>query len=121
MNEVLKALQQHMTAMGLEYEFETYTGEKNPYWIGEYYGAQDSDEGGYMTHSPLLTGFAIGAKAELYDQADRARKYFQNGATMQVDDTSVACWVQAVMAIPQETEELTKIQITLKVQTWERC
>lgn len=121
MEAVLEALAIQMSILKLPYALNTYRGNENPCWVGEYYGGTDGDECGSLVHAPILSCFALKAEKELFSQVEKVRRRFQLGCLYEASDgTRVSMWLESIRNIPQDDKKLCKTEIALNILTLER-
>lgn len=121
--QVLKIIDQGMTALGLEYGFGEYFGNPvvYPYWVGEYQEVEPNTEDGLQESTFLLTGFSRGSWLDLENAKERIENYFNkvSGKIVMADNGSaVAIFYASSLIVPTGDAELKKIQINLSVKEW---
>lgn len=121
--QVLKIIDQGMTALGLEYGFGEYFGNPvvYPYWVGEYQEVEPNTEDGLQESTFLLTGFSRGSWLDLENAKERIENYFNkvSGKIVMADNGSaVAIFYASSLVVPTGDAELKKIQINLSVKEW---
>lgn len=121
--QVLKIIDQGMTALGLEYGFGEYFGNPvvYPYFVGEYQEVEPNTEDGLQESTFLLTGFSRGSWLDLENAKERIENYFNkvSGKIVMADNGSaVAIFYASSLIVPTGDAELKKIQINLSVKEW---
>lgn len=122
----LSILSEAMKALGLEYGFGIYRGNRNgeivyPYFVSEYTESPIIDESGLQEATIMLTGFHRGLWEELEAAKEKIENYFDkvSGKTVMAEDGSaVAIFYENTLIVPKEDAELKSIQINLSVKEW---
>lgn len=108
------------TELGLSYAFLRWQGDvAYPYLIGEYTETAEADESGMMDTTFILTVFTRDTWLSLEEVRKTIQDTFQNGYRTVTDDgTGVAIYYASSFPIPQEDEELKRMQINLVIKEW---
>lgn len=121
MNNVIKAIEDSMQDMGLNYAFMRWNGKPAyPYFVGEYTEVESITEDGYQETPFMLNGFSRGSWFELEQQKGLIENYFNKvtGKMVTTDNSVVAVFYANGFPVPTEEAELKRIQINLKVKEW---
>ena len=121
MIEVLRAINNQMAALGLNYEFREMTKSPPtyPYWVGEYTEPEPTGEDGKEEPVIMLSGFTRGAYLDLETQAEQIRNYYKHGKTaLNNDGSAVIVNYAGGFPVPTGELELKKMQINLSVRLW---
>ena len=121
--QVLKLVSEGMTAMGIEYDFETYKKHPvvYPYFVGQYTEQEPMTEDGQQESTIMLTGFHRGTWLELEDTKEKIENYFNrvSGKTVITDNGSaVAIFYAGSLIVPTGDAELKSIQVNLHCKEW---
>lgn len=121
---VLEAVNGIMDELGLNYEFEEWSGEPvYPYWTMKYLGGYHSDEGGRSEHYPILVGHTISEDDDwqpLWDEVEKIRDYFKHCANYVCEDGSVFyAKIQDITSFPSQIPSHKTVEISLSARTWE--
>ena len=120
--EVLKAVNEAMESLGINYEFMEYkkTPIEYPYFVGEYQEVPLSVESGESETSFELNGFTRGLWSDLESAKERIRDYFDitTGKLLRTKSGAIAIFYLNSLVIPTESAELKRIQVNLLVKEW---
>lgn len=123
---VLSEIKDAMSALGLEYGFELYSGNSNgdiiyPYFVGGYTEPESMTEDGYSECTVMLTGFSRGSALELETARAAIEEYFNRTSgriCIQADGSVIIIFYGNAFNIPQNEADLHSIQINLIVKEW---
>lgn len=120
---VLKIVSDAMEALGIEYDFGTYSRNPviYPYFVGEYTETEATTEDGLQESTFLLTGFSRDKWLTLENAKERIQDYFDkvSGKVVMADNGSaVAIFYAYSLIVPTGDAELKSIQIQLSVKEW---
>lgn len=120
--QALTAVKDGMKAIGINYEFGTWTKDVvYPYFTGEYQETPPTSENGMQETTFLLTGFTRGTWLELEEAKEKIKNYFNkvSGKTVIAEDGSaVAIFYEHSLIVPTGDAELKRIQINLSIKEW---
>lgn len=120
--DVLVIIKDAMNELGLRYEFEVYTDKiRYPYFTGEYQEVAPVSEDGMQESTFILTGFTRGSPLALEEAKEAVENKFDRTGGQIVTTESgnvVAIFYDSAYVIPQEDEELKRIQINLTIKEW---
>lgn len=121
---VLEAINGIMDELGLDYEFEEWSGENTyPYWTMTFLGDYHGDESSRKEHYPILTGHMISEDDNwqpLWDQVQKIHRYFTPEATYVCEDGSVFhAKIQDIQAFQSQIPSHKTVDISLSARTWE--
>ena len=119
MNEtVLKLLAEKMQELGISYAFLQWNGEPvYPYFIGEYTEEPEQDESGEMDIAFILTGFTRSSWLSLEEAKARIAEGLRDCVTIR-DGYAIAIYYSYSMPVPQEPDELKRMEIHLDIKVW---
>lgn len=122
MEDVLKAVNDSMQAIGLNYEFMEWTKPPDyPYWVGEYSENEATTEDGFCDGTLILTGFTRGKWLDLEQNKKKIEQRFDaiNGRATTTDIGSVVViFYGGSLPIRTGDAELKKIQVNLIFKKW---
>ena len=120
--DALAIINDAMTELGLHYEFEVYTDEiQYPYFTGEYQEVAPVSEDGMQETAFILNGFTRGSPLGLEEAKEAVVNRFDRTSGHIVTTESgnvVAIFYDSAYVIPQEDEELKRMQINLTIKEW---
>lgn len=119
---VLKFINEQMEALQIPYEFGEWTSEvQYPYFVGECTEVESVTEDGGSEASFILTGFHRGDFITLDEIKNKVKKHFPSvhGLRVQTESGAIAAFYGGAFFIPTGEAKLRKIQINLKIKTWE--
>lgn len=119
---VLKFINEQMEALRIPYEFGGWTSAVSyPYCVGEYSENEPVTEDGASEVPFILTFFHRGNRITLEEIKDKIKKHFHpvHGYRAQTDSGAIAAFYGGAFFIPTGEAELHKLQINLKIKTWE--
>lgn len=120
--DVLKAINEAMSDMGLNYEFMEWTSKPAyPYFVGEYQEAEPTSEDGLQESTFMLTGFTRSTWLTLEESKEKIKNYFDkiSGRTVIAENgNALAVFYSHSLVIPTGDAELKKIEIYLDVKEW---
>lgn len=120
--QALTAIKDGMKALGINYEFGTWTKKPvYPYFTGEYQEVPPSSEDGMQETTFLLTGFTRGSWLDLEEAKKKIMNHFNKvgGNIVIADDgTAVAIFYDNSLIVPTGDAELKRIQINLSIKEW---
>lgn len=121
MREILKVINDQMTAIGINYEFGRMSKSlpEYPYWVGEYTEPESMTEDGKEQPTIILTGFSRGKYLELETEKSKIKERFRRGVSLLTENGSAVyiCYGGSI-PIPQEDDDLKKIQVNLNIKYW---
>lgn len=118
---MLKALNDELEKLGLNYEFGemTKTPIAYPYWVGDYTEPESMTEDGLEQPTVMLTGFNRGSWAALEEQKKLLKDHFKHGVTVITDAGDAVVFFYAdSLNVPLDEGELKKCQVNLAVKIW---
>lgn len=121
MLEILNTIKSRMNSLGLSYEFGrmTQTPLSYPYWVGEYTEIEGLNEDGKEESTIILTGFSRGKFLELEKEKSIIKEHFRDGVLYYSEKGSTIYITYArAIPIPQEDDDLKKIQVILNIKYW---
>lgn len=118
---MLGVMNKQLEGLGLNYEFQRMT--KNPvtypYWVGDYTEPESMTEDGLEEPTFMLTGFARGTFAQLEDEKNKIKDHFKHGISVITESgAAVVIFYAGCIPIPQESDDLKKIQVNLQLKIW---
>jgi hypothetical protein len=119
---VLKFINEQMEALQIPYEFGEWTSEvQYPYFVGECTELEPTTEDGASESSFILTGFHRGDYITLEEIKNKIKKHFPSvhGLRVQTESGAIAAFYGGAFFVPTGEAKLRKIQINLKIKTWE--
>jgi hypothetical protein len=119
---VLQFINEQMEALGIPYEFGGWTSDViYPYGVGEYSENEPVTEDGASEVHFILTFFHRGNRITLEEIKEKIKKHFHpvHGLRVQTDSGAIAAFYGGAFFIPTGEAELQKLQINLKIKTWE--
>ncbi len=120
--DVLKVIDDAMTQLKLRYEFERYISKiEYPYFTGEYQESPPASENGMQEGTFVLNGFTRGSPMALEEAKEQIEDLFDrtSGYTVTMDSGNVvAVFYSESFVIPEDDEELKRIQINLTIFEW---
>lgn len=119
---VLQFMNEQMEALGIPYEFGGWTsGVSYPYCVGEYSENEPITEDGASEVPFILTFFHRGKRITLEEIKDKIKKHFHpvHGCRVQTESGAIAAFYGGAFFIPTGEAELHKLQINIKIKTWE--
>lgn len=117
----LKFINEQMTSIGINYEFDAWTSEvKYPYFVGEHHEDEASTEDGAESSYMIVTGFNRGKYMALEEAKNKIKKHFDpiNGLRAKTDSGAIAVFFCGAFNIPSGEADLKKMQITLRIKEW---
>ena len=119
MNEiVLTLLSEKMQELGIAYAFLQWNGEPvYPYFIGEYTEEPEQTESGEMQIDFILSGFTRGSWLSLEEARAKIAEKFRDFVTIR-NGYGIAIYYSHSYPIPQETDELKRMEIHLTIKVW---
>ena len=119
MNEtVLGFISKLLSSLGINYQFMQWNGEPQyPYFVGVYSEAPELDESGEMRIDFILSGFTRGSWLELEEAKTKIAEGTRDVRAV-IDGIGIAVFYSSSIPVPEETDELKRIQITLDVRVW---
>ena len=121
MREVLELIAESMQSLGINDEFERWSGEPDyPYFVGEYQQTAPVNEDGEQDAAFTLTGFTRGAWLELEQCRESIERLFDPvaGYRTMKGRNAIAVYYDAATPVPTDTDELRRIQIDLTCKKW---
>lgn len=124
MDNVLEAVNAIMDELGLNYEFQEWSGEDvYPYWTMEFLGNYHTDESGRAEHYPTLTGHSIEEGDDwgaLWDEVEMIREKLKRNVTYRCEDGGVVTiGIQDILSFPSQIPTHKTVDISLSIRTWE--
>ena len=119
---VLQFINEQMEALELPYEFGGWTSDVvYPYCVGEYSENEPIAEDGGFEVPFILTFFHRGNRITLEEIKDKIKKHFPSvhGLRVRTESGAIAAFYGGAFFIPTGEAELHKLQINLKIKTWE--
>ena len=119
---VLKFINEQMEALGIPYEFGGWTsGVVYPYGVGECTENEPITEDGASEVPFILTFFHRGSRIALEEIKDKIKQHFHPvcGYRTQTESGAIAAFYGGAFYIPTGEADLKKLQINLKIKTWE--
>lgn len=119
---VLQFINEQMEALQIPYEFGEWTSDvKYPYFVGEGTELEPTTEDGASEISFILTGFHRGDYITLEEIKNKIKKHFHpvHGLRAQTESGAIAVFYGGAFFVPTGEAELRRIQINLKIKTWE--
>jgi len=117
---VLKAVDDSMKEIGINYEFGEWTSTLvYPYFTGEYQEIESLSESGEEEKQFILNGFARGEGAflALENAKEQIKEYLKDGRLVSTEKSVVAIfYANALANLPTGDAELKRIQINLTVK-----
>lgn len=114
----LTLINSELEKLGINYAFLRWNGTvKYPYFVGEYTENPENDESGEMDHTFIINGFTRDSWLSLERVKEKIADHFRDYTTIN-DGIGVAIYYSNSIPIPQDTDELKRIQITLQVKEW---
>lgn len=116
MKKVLKIINGEMQNLNIPYTFDGWDKDiELPQFIGEISEVPTLDEDGLSEYTFILTGYAVKNEVDyLFEVAERLKQRYKpscvvNGIVIMYDNT---------MPIDTNTDDLKRIQTTLKIKKW---
>lgn len=119
---VLQFINEQMEALGIPYEFGSWSSDVvYPYSVGEYSESEPVTEDGATEVPFILTFFHRGKRITLEEIKDKIKKHFHPvcGYRVRTDSGAIAAFYGGAFYIPTGEADLIKLQINLKIKTWE--
>ena len=119
---VLQFINEQMEALEIPYEFGEWTSDvQYPYFVGECTEVESVTEDGGSEASFILTGFHRGDYITLEEIKNKIKKHFPSvhGLRVQTESGAIAAFYGGAFFVPTGEAKLRKIQINLKIKTWE--
>lgn len=119
---ILQFINEQMDALQIPYEFGEWTSDvQYPYFVGECTELEPTTEDGASEASFILTGFHRGDYITLEEIKNKIKKYFPavHGLRVQTESGAIAAFYGGAFFVPTGEAKLRKIQINLKIKTWE--
>ena len=119
---ILKFINEQMEALQIPYEFGEWTSDvQYPYFVGECTEVESVTEDGGSEASFILTGFHRGDYITLEEIKNKIKKHFPSvhGLRVQTESGAIAAFYGGAFFVPTGEAKLRKIQINLKIKTWE--
>ena len=121
--QVLKIIDNAMSALGIEYGFVSYKKFPvvYPYFVGEYTETEPFREDGLRESTFLLTGFHRGTWLELEDAKERIEQAFDSVSgkvAIAEDGSAVAIFYANALIVPTGDADLKSVQINLSIKEW---
>lgn len=120
--EVLKAVSDGMTALGLNYAFMRWEGDtKDTHFKGEYLESEPTTEDGLIGCEIIITGCTRASWEELESAKEKIRRYFHpiyGKRVIAEDGSAVTIFYAGGFPVPTGEAELKKIEIHLTVKEW---
>lgn len=122
-NEALGKISDLLLSAGINYEFEEWTGEEIPscYWVGEYTENESINEDGLHESSFILTGFTNETWLRLHEDKLKIEVLFPSiiGECFKLSNGSrLAVSYETAFPVPDNTMDIKKLQINLKIKEW---
>lgn len=119
MNDIVLALLSgKMQELGLAYAFLQWNGEVTyPYFIGEYTEEPELTESGEMQVDFILSGFTRDSWLSLEEAKAKIAEVFRDFVTIR-NGYGIAIYYDHSYPIPQETDELKRMEIHLSIKVW---
>ena len=115
---VLKLLSEKMQELGISYAFLQWNGEPvYPYFVGEYTEEPEADESGEMRIDFILSGFTRSSWLSLEEAKARIAEGLRDYVAIR-DGYAIAIYYSNSYPIPQETDELKRMEIHLDIRVW---
>ena len=118
----LKFINEQMEAIAVPYEFGEWTSPVSyPYGVGEITEEPIVTEDGAEQSTLLLTFFNRGKMIDLLEIKAKIKKHFHpvHGCRVQTENGAIAAFYGGALFIPTGEAELHKLQINIKIKTWE--
>lgn len=119
---VLQFINEQMEALQIPYEFGEWTSDVHyPYFVGEGTELEPMTEDGASEISFILTGFHRGNFITLEEIKEKIKRHFPSvhGLRAQTENGAIAVFYGGAFYVPTGEAKLRKIQINLKIKTWE--
>ena len=119
---VLQFINEQMETLEIPYEFGEWTSDvQYPYFVGECTEVESVTEDGASEFSFILTGFHRGDFITLEEIKNKIKKHFPSvhGLRVQTESGAIAAFYGGAFFVPTGEAKLRKIQINLKIKTWE--
>lgn len=119
MNEtVLRLISEKLEELGISYAFLQWNGEPvYPYFIGEYTEEAEADESGEMNIGFILTGFTRLSWLSLEESKRKIAEGLRDYVTIR-DGYGIAIYYSHSYPVPQESDELKRMEIHLSIKVW---
>jgi hypothetical protein len=122
MTQILKAIKDIMTDLGLNYEYQEYSDngeDRFPYFVGEDQESSEPDESGECEIPFFITGFDRKSKINLLEADEAIKKHLRDGLTIKHSDGSLSVvFYEGGLTVPTEQAGLFRRQITLLIKNW---
>jgi len=118
---LFEVINTQLEGLGLNYEFQrmTKTPITYPYWVGDYTEPESMTEDGLEEPTFMLTGFARGTFEQLEKEKNIIKDHFKHGVTVITGSgAAVVIFYAGCLPVPQESDDLKKIQVNLQLKIW---
>ncbi len=119
--DALKVINNAMAELGIEYAFMMYSGNKYPYFVGEYQETPYMNEDGLQDTNFILNGFSRTTWGELESAKAKIKEKFHytNGFVVTAPSGNVvAIFYENSLVVPTGDAELKRMQINLTIKEW---
>lgn len=121
--DALTAVDNDMTAMGLEYQFGRYTKSppRYPYLVGTYLETPPTSENGLREGTLVLDAYTRDSAYHLEQVKSRIEQYYDRntGHTVQLPDGSILMiYYLNAQHVPTLDADMKHMTINLQVQEW---
>ena len=119
MIQVLKAINDGLQAIGINYQFMEWTDAiVYPYFIGEYENVGSINEDGMSESTFILTGTTRGTWVELETMKEQIVEYFEDRRVMADNGNGIVFNYDRAFVVPTGDQDLKRIQINLQIKEW---
>lgn len=117
--EVLKHIDEALTAAGINYQFGEWTSDVvYPYFTGEYQESPPDTEDGHQETTFILNGFSRGKWIDLETAKAKIEKIFTNNTSILDNGSGMDVSYSGALIVPTGDAELKRMQINLTIQEW---
>lgn len=116
MKNVLKVINSEMQNLNIPYTFDGWDKDLElPQFIGEISEVPTLDEDGLSEYTFILTGYAVKNEVDyLFEVAERLKQRYKPSKTV----NGVVIMYNNMIPIDTNTDDLKRIQTTLKIKEW---
>ena len=116
MKKVLKIINDELNTMNIPYTFDGWDNEiELPQFIGDISETPTLNEDGLSEYTFILTGYAMKNDNDyLFDVAERLKQRYKPSKIVD----SMVIMYNNTMPIETNTDDLKRIEITLKIKKW---